>query len=190
MIIIILRHGQSEADLLNVHEGRANFDLTDLGIKQVDRACKEIVSRFNIEKIFSSPLQRAVHTAKIFKEYKDCEIEYLDELMEFNNGLLAGMDKKEAAIVYPKKEDLPYDESMYEMESLKEFRLRSMIALDKIIKENKNILVVCHGGIINQLYQSFLNMEIPSYTQYITKDAGYHVWEIKENKRIIIESNK
>jgi len=29
MEIVLIRHGQSEADLLNVHEGRANYSLTD-----------------------------------------------------------------------------------------------------------------------------------------------------------------
>jgi len=32
--IIVIRHGQSEADILNVHEGRADFSLTELGNKQ------------------------------------------------------------------------------------------------------------------------------------------------------------
>ena len=31
MILLIMRHGESEADLLDVHEGRADFELTDRG---------------------------------------------------------------------------------------------------------------------------------------------------------------
>jgi len=30
MNLLIIRHGQSEADILKVHEGRATFNLTDL----------------------------------------------------------------------------------------------------------------------------------------------------------------
>jgi 2,3-bisphosphoglycerate-dependent phosphoglycerate mutase len=29
MRLLIIRHGESQADLLNVHEGRADFELTD-----------------------------------------------------------------------------------------------------------------------------------------------------------------
>jgi 2,3-bisphosphoglycerate-dependent phosphoglycerate mutase len=29
MEILLIRHGESEADLLQVHEGRADFELTD-----------------------------------------------------------------------------------------------------------------------------------------------------------------
>ena len=36
MELLIIRHGQSEADILNVIEGRANFNLTDLGYQQAE----------------------------------------------------------------------------------------------------------------------------------------------------------
>ena len=29
MLLIIIRHGESEADILRVHEGRADFELTE-----------------------------------------------------------------------------------------------------------------------------------------------------------------
>lgn len=29
MQILLIRHGESEADILNVHEGRADFELTE-----------------------------------------------------------------------------------------------------------------------------------------------------------------
>jgi 2,3-bisphosphoglycerate-dependent phosphoglycerate mutase len=32
--LLLIRHGQSEADLLDVHEGRADFPLTGLGRRQ------------------------------------------------------------------------------------------------------------------------------------------------------------
>lgn len=34
MRLLIIRHGESEADLLDVHEGRADFPLTERGHKQ------------------------------------------------------------------------------------------------------------------------------------------------------------
>ena len=34
MDLLIIRHGQSEADILNVIEGRADFNLTELGQQQ------------------------------------------------------------------------------------------------------------------------------------------------------------
>jgi len=37
MRVLIIRHGESEADLLDVHEGRADFELTNLGREQAER---------------------------------------------------------------------------------------------------------------------------------------------------------
>ena len=34
MRILVIRHGESEADILNVHEGRADFNLTEKGNRQ------------------------------------------------------------------------------------------------------------------------------------------------------------
>ena len=55
MYILIIRHGQSEADILNVHEGRADFPLTNLGIKQATVMAEALSSNYKISKIYSSP---------------------------------------------------------------------------------------------------------------------------------------
>ncbi len=34
MKLLIIRHGESEADLLDVHEGRADYPLTERGHRQ------------------------------------------------------------------------------------------------------------------------------------------------------------
>ena len=34
MKLLVIRHGESEADLLDVHEGRADFSLTERGLRQ------------------------------------------------------------------------------------------------------------------------------------------------------------
>ncbi|MDP4164007.1 MAG: phosphoglycerate mutase family protein, partial [Bacillota bacterium] len=37
MELLLIRHGQSEADLLGVHEGKADFPLTELGQQQAKK---------------------------------------------------------------------------------------------------------------------------------------------------------
>ena len=38
--ILLIRHGESEADLLKVHEGRADFSLTEQGKQQAAAMAK------------------------------------------------------------------------------------------------------------------------------------------------------
>lgn len=165
MNIIVIRHGQSEADILNVHEGRADFSLTELGCRQASAMANFISSNYKIDKIYSSPLKRASETAKLLSNCTDTPIIYEDELMEFNNGLLAGLSREEANERYPEPSVRWPHTSMYGMESTIEFRSRAESILSKIISENDYdsiIAIVAHGGIINMLFRSFLELPLNS----------------------------
>ncbi|MGM0885326.1 MAG: phosphoglycerate mutase family protein, partial [Bacillota bacterium] len=59
MEILLIRHGESEADILNVHEGRADFQLTELGRKQVRLMAEKVKKEFPPDYIWSSTLKRA-----------------------------------------------------------------------------------------------------------------------------------
>ena len=48
MDLFIIRHGQSEADILNVMEGRADFNLTPLGYKQAELMAEWLTSQDGI----------------------------------------------------------------------------------------------------------------------------------------------
>lgn len=47
MQILLIRHGESEADILHVHEGRADFELTDKGRQQVQRLVQKVKKIFH-----------------------------------------------------------------------------------------------------------------------------------------------
>ena len=42
MQILLIRHGESEADILHVHEGRADFELTEKGRQQVQKLVQKV----------------------------------------------------------------------------------------------------------------------------------------------------
>lgn len=192
MRLILIRHGESLADILNVIEGRADFDLTEKGVKQALAMSKYIASEYTINKIYSSSLKRAKHTAEILSNTLNIDIQLEDDLMEFNNGKLAGLSREVANILYPKDKNLPFDMSMYDMESLLEFRERSENILNKIISqtsETDTIVIVSHGGMINRLYRSFMELEYNVDLSYPSGDTGIHIWEINDGVRTIRLSN-
>src|SRR5690625_1848798 len=106
MEILLIRHGESEADLLGVHEGRADFLLTKTGREQAKKMAEYVADYFPPELILTSPLKRAKETAMILHEKLDCPLLEVDHLMEYNNGVLAGLDREEAK----KKNTLPKGE--------------------------------------------------------------------------------
>ncbi len=196
MNLLVIRHGESEADILNVIEGRADFELTELGERQAKSMAEWVKSRYKIDKIVASPLKRARKTANYLSEATGIPVDYDDNLMEFQNGLIAGLSREDADIKYPKPDYRYPHTKIYEMESDLEFRFRAETILSKIIYENdkdSTIAIVAHGGMINMLYRSFLNLPNNSNAYFSTGDTGIHRWYIDNSnateRRFVIFSN-
>jgi 2,3-bisphosphoglycerate-dependent phosphoglycerate mutase len=189
MELLVIRHGQSEADILRRHEGRADYELTDLGIRQAELLAEWVSNNYRPDYIISSTLKRAAKTAEILSKKVGVSVEYNGDLMEFNNGLLAGLTFEEASLKYPSPEvgKKPH-ESYYEQESMIEFRARAEAVFSKIIHsypQDKRIAIVSHGGMINMLFRSF--MSLPMNTEYgiHNGDTAVHLWVINGGKRYI-----
>lgn len=182
MDLLVIRHGQSEADILNVIEGRADFNLTELGRRQADFMAEWVSSYMNIDKIFSSSLKRARQTSEILSAATNIPVEVMDDLMEWRNGLIAGLSLEEAKEKYPEPKVKYPHTAVYEQESSIEFRARAETALSKIINENppaSKIAIVSHGNMINKLFQSFLMLPTVSVIGIASGDTGIHHWKIK-----------
>lgn len=188
MHIYLIRHGQSEADLTGVHEGRADFPLTSLGQQQAGLLAKKM-NEYDPQVILSSSLKRAHRTAEILQKRLECPLEIHDTLMEFNNGVLAGMDRKEALERYPMPEGgRPYHVPIEGGESELEFRFRAEEWVHRLRAEYGNysrVVIVSHGGWISQLLKAFLDLPVTNTSVFATGDTGVHGLEWRENQKII-----
>lgn len=192
MLLLLIRHGESEADLLDVHEGRADFALTERGHRQAQAMAEYVAANYHIDRIYASTLMRAMQTARHLSDATGVPIRPEHDLMEFNNGLLAGLPHKEAAEKYPRVPNLPPDKSVYGQESLVEFRARAEKMLAKILAEaadSETVAVVTHGGTINQLYHAFLKLPVKDGLFFSTADTGIHEWTVEPTERRVARSN-
>lgn len=194
MELLLIRHGQSGADVLGVHEGRADFALTELGENQATKMANYITVKNPPNVILSSPLIRAKQTATTLQEFIGCKMHVMEDLMEFNNGVLAGLPRKEAAIKYPFPEGgRPAHVPIQDGESELEFRFRAERVLSKIMYEYREyhcVAVVSHGGMISKLLQAFLKLPTINDFAFATGDTGIHLVEVKEDLRVIRFLNK
>jgi len=191
--LLLIRHGESEADILNVHEGRADFSLTELGCRQAFAMGKWVAAHYKIDMIFASTLRRAAETARFLSDAVDVPVIPVDDLMEFNNGLLAGLSFEEAALRYPRIENLPPDKSVYGQESQFEFRSRADCALKKCLEqipEEATAAIVSHGGMINQLFASLIGLPPAHPVRFGTGDTGIHCWVLAEDGARLVFANK
>ena len=90
-MIYLIRHGQTAKNKAKVLQGRSNIPLDEEGVRQAEAA------RFRLEgmgvhfqKVYSSPLLRAVQTAQILTG--DQMIQREDRLIEMDYGPYEGMD--------------------------------------------------------------------------------------------------
>jgi len=192
MDLLIIRHGQSEADILNVIEGRADFPLTEFGHAQATQMAAWVNGYVKLNKIFASPLLRAKQTAEKLSAATGIPITFDDNLMEWKNGLIAGLSREAAHEKYPKP--VPYfpHTAMYEQESTIEFRARAELALSKIVNENPSdakIAIFSHGGLIAKLFQSFLELPMVSDVGIQTGDTGIHHLRISNDGKQVVFAN-
>lgn len=164
MKIYIVRHGQDDD---TVRGGWSDSSLTALGIVQANTLAENLKlnqSQYNIKKIISSDLKRALQTAEIIADTLDLEIETDSNLREVNNGDLAGMKNEIADKLYPNLfwRSLDWNQRYPNGESPCEFYNRIYKYYCNFIEEHKNydknILIITHGGVIN-IIRSIVNNE-------------------------------
>ena len=191
MKILVLRHGESEADILGVHEGRADFELTERGHRQAEATSVYAAAHYSIDRIYHSTLKRAAQTAAHLAEKTGAPLVPEEKLMEFNNGLVAGVPYDEARVRFPHV-DVAAHEAVYEQESMLEFRGRAEYVLSKVLYENapdSTVAIVTHGGMIHQLYKAFLRLPCDTEYYFWSGDACIHEWLVDGGKRSVIRAN-
>lgn len=191
MKLLVIRHGQSEADILKVCEGWANYDLTALGHQQAQATSSYLAKNYHIDKIYVSTLNRAVQTAEHLAKETSLALNKTDELKEFNNGLRAYLPYSEAYTKYPNV-STPIHTSNYEQETELHFRMRAESFMSRVLSENtydSTIAIVSHGGMIMRLYQAFLKLPVDSNIKFVTGDACFHEWELTDGQRFVNKAN-
>ena len=104
MKLILLRHGESEWNLLNKFTGWTDVDLTENGINEAKFSGKQLLKKnISINTIYTSLLIRATHTSDIVSNivgFNKNDIQYNWRLNERHYGALQGLNKSETATKY------------------------------------------------------------------------------------------
>lgn len=93
-MIYIIRHGQTEMNSRQVLQGRSDHPLNDAGVRQA-REAAERLRGISFAAVYSSPLIRAVQTAKIIAPQLEPVID--ERLIEMDYGPYEGMSLHDPA---------------------------------------------------------------------------------------------
>ncbi len=162
--LVLLRHGQSQWNLENRFTGWKDVPLTEKGINEANNAGYLLKKHnINIDKVFSSVLERANKTAEIAIKASEIENLYKDgkliyekdqKLNERDYGDLVGLNKAETADKFGKEQvhiwRRSYDTPPPNGESLKDVVDRVSPYFTEIIQPHilnkKNVLIAAHGN--------------------------------------------
>lgn len=150
--IWFVRHAQSEYNKLHLFTGWHDPDLTEKGY-EVAHKLKEELSDTNFDYVFSSPLKRAVSTAKSIISQQSM-IQYDDRLKERSYGSWSGLNKSDIRNEVGEDKFFSarrgWDTRPPEGESLEDVSNRVKSFIDDL-PDNGKILVVSHGNTIRAI---------------------------------------
>lgn len=173
--VTFLRHGESVGNAENRFQGHADFSLTDTGRTQAQALARRWQSESaHFDQCIASPLLRARETAEIICQTLYVPLEFSDDWMELDNGLLAGIRDEDADQVAPRPKFLtPYTRWGVIGESRWEVYLRAGHAVQDLVdRPAGRYLVVSHGGILNMALYAMLS--IPPQADYTGPRFMFH----------------
>ena len=100
--LLIIRHAKSIANDTGMFGGITDYDLSKEGIKQSDALALKLKD-IDVDKIYSSPLKRAINTIKPTAMMKNLEINVIDDLREINVGSWENISRDILRKMYPEE---------------------------------------------------------------------------------------
>jgi 2,3-bisphosphoglycerate-dependent phosphoglycerate mutase len=183
-VLVLVRHGESEWNRLNIFTGWQDVDLSEEGVAEAHRAGEILkAAGCHIDMAFSSTLKRAQNTMRIILSELNhnaaIPVVHDAALNERDYGDLVGINKDEARRRWGEEQvhlwQRSYDVAPPGGESLKDTAARVLPFFAKrIIPElqaGKNVLVVAHGNSLRSLVMQ-LDRLTPQQVIGLSIDTG------------------
>lgn len=191
MKVYLLRHGETEGNVKGTFAGHTDTPLTNLGRRQAKEAHHKI-NHFDIDVVISSPLSRAVDTAKLSYRLPD---DLRDGLKEMSFGEFEDMTYEEITNQYPNDVTEWKEKGLYytfpKGESVRSFYDRVVECYKEILEtyEGKNLLIVAHSGVIRSILSHEISEQFEHYWKYKIDNCGLSVIEYHRGYTILEASN-
>jgi len=171
--LILARHGETVWNVEKIYRGRTDVNLDEVGIKQAELLGKYL-SNWELEAIYSSPLQRALDTADIIARYQKVGVYVAEGLIDFDYGKWQSLSEQEVKRLYPTLHNEwlnnPHKVKMPGGESLDDVRKRAIEVVDDVLsKYQGNVVLVSHRVVNKVLICSLLGLD------------NSHFWNIKQD---------
>ncbi len=194
--LYIVRHGETEWNVIKRFQGQLNTPLTEKGMEKLRETGKKLENVL-FDEVYTSELGRTVASAEIIlnenRGYrnKKRELKKLAELNEVYFGVWQGLTYEEVFLKYPEEgNNYFYDVKNYKAENVEAEKLedaleRFLEGINKILNIHKsgNILVVTHGTVFEMFINYVENNSIFDIDERTLMGNGdYKVFSYKDGK--------
>ena len=165
-MLYIIRHGKTELNAKMLMQGRSDHPLNETGFSQAAEAAERFADMgVLIDRVYSSPLVRAIQTAEAIAP--DAELIIDERLIEMDYGPYEGMDLNDPAPevieFFMDFVNVPAPDGMEPLPAIVE-RLGDFLEEIKDEAAQKNILISTHA------------IAMKGALEYLTPDSGGSYW--------------
>ena len=192
--VLLVRHGQTKSNITGYFMGWSNEDISDLGYAQV-RSLSSRLAKFPIATIYTSPLKRAMNTARILAEPHKLELNVLDDLTEIGLGDWQGLHRDEISQKWPEIwRQSRIDPSVVTFpngENFQQLTERAIRAFNRIVADNTNrhTLAVTHDAVIRVLVAHVLGTSNSIYRHMEINNASLSVIRVEDDRMRLVTLN-
>ena len=194
-MIIFLRHAQATNNVERVLAGRSGgIPLTELGLQQAEKIAT-FLQPLKISAIYSSPIERATHTAKIVSNKLNIQYEIDERLTEIEMGSFSGMLYEE---MFAKHGNIflkfYQDNPLIEKNGVETFsnvkkRVLDMVNYCSQKHDNENILLVTHMDPIKAMISTVLQLKPESLYELIIRNASLTIVKKEQSNFSMVAIN-
>ena len=187
-MIIFLRHAQAENNAKRILAGRTEgVHLTKTGIEQAEQIAKYL-KPLDISAIYSSPIERASHTAEIVAKNNSLDYELDDRLTEIEMGKFTLMNYDDMFAKYGNIFLKFYENdpviAEQEVETFLHVQERILDIVNHIVEKhkNENVILVTHMDPIKSMLSTVMDLKPKTLFELIIANASLTIIKEHENK--------
>ncbi len=180
--VIFLRHGQAKNNIERILTGRTpNIPLTEKGIDQAEKTAK-FLEQMNISAIYSSPIERAKHTAEIVAKHNSLDVITDDRLIELDMGKFTGVPYDEIFTshgnVFMKFYNGELEIAHNGVETFSEVKKRVLSIVDHVIEKHpdQNVVLVTHMDPIKAMLATVVDLSPTNLFELIIANASLNIF--------------
>lgn len=188
--IYIVRHGESEWNIIRKIQGFKNAPLTERGLAQGDKIAQRLRD-VKLDAIYASDLDRARITAEKIAAANGADLTITESLREMSFGIWEGMLFSEVQETYP--EGFGYWQKSPELLEIEEgenlYSLEKRMAgfIDEILERHQggDVLIVSHGTALKTMILYLLGMPLTNYKNMAMDNVSLSIVEKRDYNNVL-----